>query len=62
MDLRRSKNACGRVGWGLVADIHPTTYELRLGILQSKAEKMAVEICKVLELGPALLPPAAGRR
>jgi chromosomal replication initiator protein len=27
-----------RLGWGLVADIHPTTYELRLGILQAKAE------------------------
>jgi chromosomal replication initiator protein len=27
-----------RFGWGLVADLHPTTYELRLGILQSKAE------------------------
>ncbi len=27
-----------RLGWGLVADIHATTYELRLGILQSKAE------------------------
>ncbi len=27
-----------RLQWGLVADIHPTTYELRLGILQSKAE------------------------
>lgn len=25
-----------RLGWGLVADIHPTTYELRLGILQAK--------------------------
>ena len=23
-----------RLGWGLVVDIHPTTYELRLGILQ----------------------------
>ena len=31
-----------RLGWGLVADIHPTTYELRLGILQSKVEKMNV--------------------
>lgn len=29
-----------RLGWGLVADIHTTTYELRLGILQSKAEKL----------------------
>ncbi|MCE2491379.1 MAG: chromosomal replication initiator protein DnaA [Alphaproteobacteria bacterium] len=27
-----------RLGWGLVADIHATDYELRLGILQSKAE------------------------
>lgn len=33
-----------RLGWGLVADVHPTTYELRLGILQSKAEKMGVII------------------
>jgi chromosomal replication initiator protein len=39
-----------RLGWGLVADLHPTTYELRLGILQSKAERLAVEIpAKVLE-------------
>ncbi len=30
-----------RLGWGLVADIHPTDYELRLGILQSKAERAA---------------------
>lgn len=29
-----------RLGWGLVADIHPTDYELRLGILQSKAESV----------------------
>jgi len=33
-----------RLGWGLVADIHPTTYELRLGILQSKVEKIKVNI------------------
>ena len=39
-----------RLGWGLVADLHPTTYELRLGILQSKAEPMGVEMPpKVLE-------------
>ena len=30
-----------RLGWGLVADIHPTDYELRLGILQSKAETLS---------------------
>ena len=39
-----------RLGWGLVADIHPTTYELRLGILQSKAEQLSAEIPqKVME-------------
>ncbi len=39
-----------RLGWGLVADIHPTTYELRLGILQAKAEALKAEIpTKVLE-------------
>ncbi len=29
-----------RLGWGLVADIYPTDYELRLGILQSKLEQL----------------------
>ena len=39
-----------RLGWGLVADIHPTTYELRLSILQSKAEQLSGDIPqKVLE-------------
>ncbi len=39
-----------RLGWGLVADIHPTTYELRLGILQAKAERSEPDIpAKVLE-------------
>ena len=39
-----------RLGCGLVADIHPTTYELRLGILIEKAQKRGVEIpAKVLE-------------
>ena len=33
-----------RLGWGLVADIHPLTYELRLGILQAKEEKLSAEI------------------
>ncbi|MEN8197735.1 MAG: chromosomal replication initiator protein DnaA, partial [Pseudomonadota bacterium] len=39
-----------RLGWGLVADLHPTTYELRLSILQAKEAQVAVEIPdKVLE-------------
>ncbi len=29
-----------RLGWGLVADMHATSYELRLGILQSKLERI----------------------
>ncbi len=33
-----------RLGWGLVADIHPTDYELRLGILQSKAERADADV------------------
>ena len=31
-----------RLGWGLVADIHATTYELRLGILLAKIETIGV--------------------
>ncbi len=39
-----------RLNCGLVADIHPTTYELRLGILQQKSEQMGVLMpAKVLE-------------
>ena len=39
-----------RLGWGLAADIHPTTYELRLGILQSKAEQRGLHLPqKVME-------------
>ena len=39
-----------RLSCGLVADIHATTYELRLGILEAKAERLGVEIPrKVME-------------
>ena len=39
-----------RLGWGLVADIHQTDYELRLSILQTKADGMGVDVpLKVLE-------------
>ncbi len=33
-----------RLAWGLVADIHPTTYDLRLGILQTKRELLGAEV------------------
>ncbi len=39
-----------RLNCGLVADLHATTYELRLGILDSKAEQLGVDIPrKVME-------------
>ncbi|MEG3617089.1 chromosomal replication initiator protein DnaA [Magnetovibrio sp. PR-2] len=39
-----------RLNCGLVADIHATTYELRLGILQTKSERMGVDVpSKVME-------------
>ncbi len=39
-----------RLGWGLVADIHQTDYELRLSILANKAEHLGAEVPqKVLE-------------
>ena len=39
-----------RLGCGLVADIHPTDYELRLSILQDKADHLGAELPdKVLE-------------
>ena len=33
-----------RLNWGMVADIHPTTFELRVGILQSKAEQQGIDL------------------
>ena len=39
-----------RLNCGLVADIHATTYELRLGILQSKADQLGISVPqKVME-------------
>ena len=49
-DLNLQERMRSRLAWGLVADLHPTTYELRLGILHSKAEQSAVRVPqKVLE-------------
>jgi len=33
-----------RLAWGLVADIQPTSYELRLGILQTKREQLSADV------------------
>ncbi len=49
-----------RLQWGLVADIHPTNYELRLGILQSKAEA-AVAANPGLDIEPKVLAFLAHR-
>ncbi|MFQ5783694.1 MAG: chromosomal replication initiator protein DnaA [Alphaproteobacteria bacterium] len=40
---RMEERLRSRLGWGLVADIHPTDYELRLGILQSKLDRLGSE-------------------
>jgi chromosomal replication initiator protein len=50
-DLERLEERLrSRLGWGLVADLHPATYELRLGILHAKAEKLGSMVPdKVLE-------------
>tara|TARA_E500000178_G_scaffold139126_1_gene138834 strand:- start:162 stop:1583 length:1422 start_codon:yes stop_codon:yes gene_type:complete len=39
-----------RLNWGMVADIHPTTFELRFGILQARAELESIDLPqKVME-------------
>jgi chromosomal replication initiator protein len=50
-DLERIEERLrSRLGWGLCVDLHPTTYELRLGILHTKAEAMKCAVPeKVLE-------------
>lgn len=46
-----------RLGWGLVADINATTYELRLGVLQMKCEQLKVAVPKdVLEFLARKIP------
>ena len=33
-----------RLGWGMVADIHPADYELRLGILQARRDRSGIAV------------------
>jgi chromosomal replication initiator protein len=49
-----------RLQWGLVVDLHPTDYELRLGILQSKVETLAAAHPEV-EVSPRVLEFLAHR-
>ena len=49
-----------RLQWGLVVDLHPTDYELRLGILQSKAESQIAEHPGVT-IGPGVVEFLAHR-
>lgn len=49
-----------RLGWGLVADIHPTDYELRLGILHAKAE-FAAQQYGILDIPATVLEFLAHR-
>ena len=49
-----------RLAWGLVVDLHPTDYELRLGILQSKVEAQ-LKIHKGIEIHHGILEFLAHR-
>ena len=49
-----------RLAWGLVVDVHPTDYELRLGILQTKAE-VQMELNKDVKIGEGILEYLAHR-
>ncbi|RJL10294.1 chromosomal replication initiator protein DnaA [Paracoccus siganidrum] len=49
-----------RLSCGLIVDLHPTTYELRLGILQSKTEAFRAQHPD-LEMGPGVLEFLAHR-
>ncbi|PLS20072.1 chromosomal replication initiator protein DnaA [Neptunicoccus cionae] len=49
-----------RLQWGLVVDLHPTDYELRLGILQTKAESQAQHYPEV-SIAPGVLEFLAHR-
>ncbi len=49
-----------RLQWGLVVDLHPTDYELRLGILQSKAEAQRIAYPEV-DINPKVLEFLAHR-
>ncbi|MDR3450970.1 MAG: chromosomal replication initiator protein DnaA [Alphaproteobacteria bacterium] len=47
---RMEERLRSRLGWGLVADLHPVNYELRLGILHAKGEKLGCPVPdKVME-------------
>jgi chromosomal replication initiator protein len=49
-----------RLQWGLVVDLHPTDYELRLGILQAKAEAQ-LEVNPGVRLGNGVVEFLAHR-
>ena len=49
-----------RLQWGLVVDVHPTDYELRLGILQSKQQSQA-RYNSTVEVSPGVLEFMAQR-
>jgi chromosomal replication initiator protein len=49
-----------RLQWGLVVDLHPTDYELRLGILQAKAETQLAQNSGIA-IGPGVIEFLAHR-
>lgn len=60
VDLDLDERLRSRLGWGLMADLHPTDYELRLGILQAKTEQEMARTPN-LEVDPKVLDFLAHR-
>lgn len=60
VDLDLDERLRSRLGWGLMVDLHPTDYELRYGILQSKAEQ-EMKSNPGLEVDPKVLDFLAHR-
>ena len=48
-DLALEDRLKTRLGCGMVADLHTTTYELRLSILETKAARAGVPVCVLVD-------------
>ena len=59
-DIEIEERITSRLQWGMVVDVHPTDYELRLGIIQSKVE-VQQEYYPEVEIQPGVLEFLAQR-
>ncbi len=59
-DIEIEERITSRLQWGMVVDVHPTDYELRLGIIQAKAE-LQREFYPEVEILPGVMEFLAQR-